>query len=168
MNDFFQTITTTETTATHNLKELDMLARVTKNTFSQIVEIQTIRTQDFLGQLNEVRARWQNDLRTLNNVINWQHRVLDFNSSYTAYLLEQISEEEFEKAAEAIAVEEMEHPINSLAVLIKKTLELTEIEFSPSDLANLLHCSVESVDKALSLIPRNLIFSQPQLQEAAK
>ncbi|MFJ3112321.1 hypothetical protein [Pseudomonas putida] len=168
MKDFFKTVTTTELTSQTTVSELDVLARVSRQTSSPVINIQTIDTKDFLARLWHIQSTWKSDITALNNVINWQHRVIDFNSSYTALLLDQISEEEFEAVAEALATEENSPPIEELASLICRTLELTSIEFTPSDLANLFHCPIESIDSALPLIPHALIRNQPQLQEAAE
>ena len=170
MTDIFRTLTTFSTEVSTPLSgkdPVDILARVTQ-TSARIVSVQTMNTHEFMSQMYKVHLNWKKDVDTLNDVINWQHKVIDFNSSYAAYLLEQITEEEFEQVAESIATDEKEIEPDLLALMISRTLKLTTIEFSPSDLANLFHCSVDSVDEALHLIPEVLMQDQPQLQEASK
>ena len=165
MTDFFKTVTTTELTTQPNVNEFDMLARVSRSTASSITQVTTIPTHTFVSRILQLQAEWKDDVRILNDVINWQHKVNDFNSSYTAYLLDQIDDEEFDKVAEALAYEEVDTPPNSIVPVIGRLLELTEIDYTPSDLANMLHCSQETVQEALGLMPHHLIESHPSLIE---
>lgn len=166
MKEFIRTVSSEFATQPSGNK-FDLMMRISQ-TSSQVVNVRAMSTQDFVSQLFQVQQDWKKDIETLNDVINWQHKVIDFNSSYAAYLLEQISEDEFELVAEAMAEEENDIAPDLLALLISRTLRLTTIEFSPSDLANLFHCSVDAVDEALHQVPHMLIKGQPQLQEASR
>ena len=166
MNDLIRTVSTESWTQPTVGNNLDIVARI--QTSSNVVSVQAMNTREFVSKMVQAQINWKKDIDTLNDVINWQHKVIDFNSSYAAYLLEQISEEEFEQVAESMATDENEIDPGLLAYLISRTLKLTTIEFTPSDLANLFHCSVDAVDEALHLVPNALIQDQPQLQEATK
>lgn len=167
MKDFIRIGSTEISTQPNVGSRLDIVARVVQ-TSSQVINIQAMNTCDFASQIAQEKMRWKKDIEILNDVINWQHKIIDFNSSYAAYLLEQISEEEFEQVAESIAADENEVELDLLSTMISRILNLTTIEFSASDLANLFHCSVDAVDEALHLIPHALMKNQPQLQEATK
>lgn len=165
MTDFFKTVTTTELTTQPNVSEFDVLARVSRSTSSNVTQISTMQTHTFVSKILQLQAEWKDDVRILNDVINWQYKVNDFNSSYAAYLLDQINDEEFDKVAEALAYEELDTSPTSIVPVIGRLLELTTLDYTPSDLANMLHCSQETVQEALGLMPHHLIESHPSLIE---
>ncbi|WP_223555312.1 hypothetical protein [Pseudomonas sp. BF-R-01] len=168
MSEFFKTVTTTELTTQPNINGLDVLARVSRPTSSHVTSVSLIDTQVFISRLMQVESEWKSDVSALNDVVNWQQKLIDFNSSYSAYLLEQIDDDEFEKIAEAMAVEEREVDPEEIAPIMARLLKLTTVEFTPSDFANLFNCSISSVDDALHMIPKFLMKGQPKLLEASE
>lgn len=97
-------------------------------------------------------AYYSRDIVSLVSVIHWQHSILDYNAHYNAYLLNQISEEEFESSSEAIAYEPQDIDPAELANKIRTIVSLTGIDYTPSDFAGLFRCSEESVQKALQVL----------------
>ena len=169
MTDFFKVVTTTELTTQPNISGYDVLARVSRSTSSNVTQIAPIMdTQAFVSQILHLQSEWKDDVRLLNDVINWQHKVNDFNSSYAAYLLEQIDDDEFDKVAEALAYEELDTPPTDIVPVIGRLLELTTLDYTPSDLANMFRCSQETVQEALALLPHHLIDAHPSLIEASE
>jgi len=124
-----------------------------------------METQTFVSKILQLQAEWKDDVRLLNDVINWQHKINDFNSSYAAYLLEQIDADEFDKVAEALAYEELDTPPLAIVPVIGRLLELTTLDYTSSDLANMLHCSEDTIQEALGLLPHHLIDAHPSLIE---
>ncbi|MBN3862096.1 hypothetical protein HCU66_07620 [Pseudomonas frederiksbergensis] len=168
MTEFFKIVTTTELTTQPNISGFDFLARVSRSTSSNVTQISTIETQTFVSRFLQLQSEWKDDVRLLNDVINWQHKINDFNSSYAAYLLEQIDDEEFDKVAEALAYEELDTPPIAIVPVIGRLLELTTLDYTPSDLANMFHCSQETVQEALALLPDHLIDAHPSLIEISE
>lgn len=89
----------------------------------------------------------------LTSAIKAQRKVIDYNSHYTAYLVGQTSEEEFEKAAAQFAY----HPDEGidqdvLASRIECLVELTGIDFTVSDLAGIFECDAGTIRQAVGLI----------------
>ncbi|WP_042955550.1 hypothetical protein [Pseudomonas sp. G5(2012)] len=179
MTEFFKTVTTTELTtqpnitgfdiaAQPNVTGFDFVARVSRSTSSSITQISTMETQTFISRILQLQSGWKQDVGLLNDVINWQHKINDFNSSYAAYLLEQIDEDEFDKVAEAMAYEELDTSPIDIVPIIGRLLELTTLDYTPSDLANMLHCSQETVQEALALLPHHLIDAHPSLIEISE
>ena len=168
MDDFFKIVTTTEITTQPNINGLDVMARVLRPTSSHVTSVAMVDTQVFVSRLMQAESEWKSDVAALNDVVNWQHKIIDFNSSYAAYLLEQIDDTEFEQIAEGMAVEEQELPPEQVASMMARLLKLTTVEFTPSDFANLFNCSIASVDEALHMIPKLLMKGQPKLLEASE
>lgn len=168
MTEFFKIVTTTELTTQPNISGFDFLARVSRSTSSNVTQISTMETQTFVSRFLQLQSEWKDDVRLLNDVINWQHKINDFNSSYAAYLLEQIDDEEFDKVAEALAYEELDTPPIAIVPVIGRLLELTTLDYTPSDLANMFHCSQETVQEALALLPDHLVDAHPSLIEISE
>lgn len=165
MTDFFKTVSISELTTQHTMEPLDVLVRVSRETASKVTSIASMDTQLFVAKLHNVQREWKLDVSALNELVEWQHKIIDFNSSYSAYLLEQIDEEEFELIAEQMATEEQEVNPSDLASAMARILRLTTIDYSPSDFANMFNCSSEAIDAALHMIPSPLLDIHPALRE---
>ena len=134
---------------------LDFVARVSRTTSSDVTVISTMDTNTFITQLRQFDSERQADINALNAVVNWQHKIIDFNSSYTAFLLDQISEDEFEKIAEEMAEDETDRDPSQIVPLITRILSLTTLGYTPSDFANMLHCSQQTIIEALKEVAYN-------------
>jgi hypothetical protein len=144
----------------------DLMARVSRKTNSTITEIGIVDTNNFLARLSVVQAGWRSDISALREVVEWQHRVIDFNSSYVAYLLEQISEEEFESVAESSVVDEVDKDKYQVASMIDRVLRLTNLDYTASDFSNMLACSQEAVVEALEFLADKYPKVQLMLSES--
>lgn len=129
--------------------KFDYVARIQGSTISQTAYVSFASTESLIARWSRIIAEGQAEKDALVGVINWQHKVIDFNSTYTAYLLEQIGEDEFEQAAEQMATDQRDRTPEELVPLIERILLLTEIPYTVSDFSNMLECSEESVQKAL-------------------
>ncbi|MNR61228.1 hypothetical protein D3C85_1829180 [compost metagenome] len=67
-----------------------------------------------------------------------------------------------------MAYEELDTPPVAIVPVIGRLLELTTLDYTPSDLANMLHCSQETVQEALALLPHHLIDAHPSLIEISE
>lgn len=144
----------------------DFMARFSRKTSSTLTEVSLVDTGNFMARLSSIHASWQEDIAALNEVVEWQHRVIDFNSSYVAYLLDQIDEEEFEKIAENSAIEEKDKEVYEIVGTIDRLLRLTRLEYTASDLSNMLHCSQDNIVEALESLGRQYPRAQAILSEA--
>ena len=80
----------------------DRLFRImTKN---RTVTIASTETQTVQDSLNMYLARHSQDVDLLCSVIFWQKRTIDYQALHTAFLLDSLSEEEFEQEAEKFTV----------------------------------------------------------------
>lgn len=138
----------------------DYLVRITSDATSDAFKFAWAPTDHVKDAIQAILSGKDDDVRALRNVVKWQHRLIDFNSHYTAFLLEQTSEEEFGDVAESFAYDP--HPVSAqvLAPLIQRVLELTEIEYTPSEFSDLFQCNHEDVIEAYHL----LVVQKPMLK----
>lgn len=98
------------------------------------------RTADVEAQVSHWAGSMAADLAQLKSVVHWQHDLIDYNSSYQAYLLEQLSDDEFAEEAEKYAYEPVRIDVDELAAGIERLYGLTRIAFTPSDICGLFRC----------------------------
>lgn len=113
-------------------------------------------TQTFIRPTADVQqqlSKWMNcmmaDVSQLKGVIRWQHHLIDYNSSYQAYLMDQLSDEEFEEVAEKFAYEPREIDVEQLAAGVERIYSLTGIAYTPSDICSLFQCDHEVAVRAV-------------------
>lgn len=131
---------------------VDLIARVTSDKVSGSMNVVWSETEKVLGGLRSWAFRKTREIETLVGVIRWQHRLLDYNAHYNAYLLKQISEREFEKIAASFSYEPGQCDLGELITRISTIIELTEIDYTPSELADLFQCHVDLVTKGLEQV----------------
>lgn len=110
------------------------------------------KTEDF----EAVLAGWANerlqDIDSLKAVVRWQHSVIDYNAVYQAYLMDQLTDDEFELEAEKFVYDTKSVDPNDLAAKIQRVYQLTNIQYTPSDLGDLFQCEHSEVMRALALV----------------
>lgn len=137
----------------------DMLLRMTKSSvedvYSIIASIPTAHVQSELSGVLQCIRKANDDVKVLQDVVKWQHHLLDYNAHYNAFLLEQVTESEFEEVAATFAYEQQEVEIPALQARVERILTLTNIDYPPSDLAEFFHCDPSQVVQVYqSLVPR--------------
>jgi hypothetical protein len=93
---------------------------------------------------------WETDINTLVEVITSQKRLLDYQAVYNAFLLEQISEEEFIKAAETFSYLPKRLNIDELTKKLSCLMQRTHLDFSVTELSDLFECERETVEQSLA------------------
>jgi hypothetical protein len=159
VNGYFDPHTTASTTSAasflgapgagiSSFSGMDILVRVVQTTGGP--NATWIReTAAVSGELRGWALGMQADLAQLRSLALWQHRLLDYNAVYQAYLLEQMTEDEFEAEAEKFVVDHDHVDIDVLAPQIDQLLRLTGIAYTPSDLVAYFHCEHDDVMSAL-------------------
>lgn len=133
----------------------DLLFRVVTTATDSGPDAWDIRYANTHEVTNPIRQFMQSkveEVDLLARVVNWQHGLLDYNSHYIAHLLEQTSEEEFEQIAEQFAYEPANIPPAVLAPLVQQIYQLTNIPYTPSDIADLFHCDHANAFDAIQRI----------------
>lgn len=134
-------------------RELDVIARITSDTLSGgAVNVAWGKTQEVFSGLRSWAFQKTREVDTLVGVIRWQHRLLDYNAHYNAYLLNQMSENAFEKIAASFSYEPKDCDVDELITRISTILDLAGIDYTPSELADLFQCKVDLVTKAVDQI----------------
>jgi hypothetical protein len=138
---------------------VDMLFRITSDFMSEAMEVRYAKTDDVRAYLFEK----QQEVETLVGVIRWQHSLLDYNSFYNSFLLDQLTEDEFGEIAERFAYEPAEIAPKNIAPAIERIYRLTGISYTPSDLAGLFKCNQENTMDALCLLKDKCPDVRPML-----
>lgn len=132
--------------------ERDYIVRISTNQETKSTSMQLYSTGVVAARLNNYAAAMTRDINLLKSVIHWQHRRLDYGSIYNAYLMDQITEEEFETAVEQFAYEPQNVDPDVLAADASRVFELTEIPYEPSDLADLFQCEHANMMEAVKMV----------------
>ncbi|WPN32140.1 hypothetical protein QMK54_10490 [Pseudomonas sp. P5_109] len=130
----------------------DYMARISGSTESRTAQVFLVPTDAFVGKWSQYFLEKEKDLSLLKGVVRWQHKLIDFNASYAALLLEQIDEEEFERVAESFVSFQVDVPREDLIYNIDRVHSLTGIEYSSSDYSNMFNCAQESIDIAMECL----------------
>jgi hypothetical protein len=93
--------------------------------------------------------RWLDSYRFLGQVIDGLKRRLDYQGVYQAYLLRQMSEEEFQEAAREYAYESREIAPDVIRSGVAILEAHTTAQFSVSELADMFGTDEAHVEKAL-------------------
>lgn len=102
-------------------------------------------------------ASWKNfQIDTLVMVIKVQRRLFDYNAHYNAFLLQQITEEEFEEISSQFVYEPKTYDEKELSARIVYLGQLAEVDFSVSELAEIFQCDYESIKKTISLLNHDI------------
>lgn len=92
---------------------------------------------------------------TLVEVILSQKKSLDYNGFYSAFLMGQLSEEEFSTIVNKFTYDQKVIDINILTSKVNILLDLTGIDYSPSELADIFQCNNTDIAIAITLITGN-------------
>lgn len=136
-------ITQTSLTDMADVIENDYLVRFRTNSFV------SMPTQDFV---NSCRFIFQQDISLLSRVIVWQRRTIEYNALYTAFLLDAMTDDEFEEEANKFLVTQQSVDASQIASEMSRIEELTELKFDTSDYADFFRCSQENVMQGMSLL----------------
>lgn len=120
---------------------------------------ETRSLHSFVASTSDVQtklASWASviyrDIEQLKEVVQWQHKTIDYNSLYQAFLLDQLSESEFEYEAEKFAYEPVQMAPEDLASKVQRVYSLTGIHYTPSEISDLFQCNHEEAMQAISII----------------
>ncbi|MCK9375696.1 MAG: hypothetical protein M0P73_06055 [Syntrophobacterales bacterium] len=139
----------------------DLLVRVYGPTLED-AEVNITGTIEFKKHFDNIFKYFKFVKDTLVEVILSQKRTLDYNGFYNAFLLEQVSEEEFDKIAEQFTYTPKVIDHKLLASKINALLELTKIDYSTSELSDIFQCDNDNVTEAIQTIRNSNVFEELQ------
>ena len=127
--------------------ESDRVVRVVTTT-AQGTQFFSCQTSQFAAVFNSFIAQKDDDIATLKRIASWQKRRLDYQSVYSAYLLEAIDEEEFIAEAEKFATEYNKVDFAKISSGIQQIQRLLDFEFDYSDYADYFGVEIGDVIEA--------------------
>lgn len=122
-------------------------------------------TSDVHAYFNEWANSLYRDINTLKSVVQWQHNLIDYNSIYQAFLMEQLTDDEFEDEAQKFVYEPMPVDPDELTSDLRRVYELTNIPYTPSDISSLFKCTHEDALHAISNLREKIPAISPMLPE---
>lgn len=128
----------------------DVLVRIMSD--NQLVRITSTNTQTVRDGLSSYFSRHQQDVGLLCSVIYWQKRTIDYQALHTAFLLDSLSEEDFEREAEKFSTRQVELKPEVIASVVEQLDSLIGLKFDTSDFADFFHCSQSNVLAGLALL----------------
>ena len=148
-------LTATSVLDTHGSgSDYDFVARISGSTASNVASVMVSDTAAVFRQVADYVSSCKKDVDVLRAVVNWQHRVIDYNSSYTALLMEQIDESEFEDVAKSFAETQVSIHSFDLACDIERIHDLTGIDYTVMDYANMFGIAEDVVELAANSIAK--------------
>ncbi|WP_122491407.1 hypothetical protein [Pseudomonas viridiflava] len=142
-------LTTTKVTIPKSVgTEFDFVARISGATASNVASVSVSNTDTLFDRVSHYVLECKKDVDVLRGVVKWQHRLIDYNSSYTALLMEQIDESEFEAVAASFAEAQVDMSSLDLAYDIERIHDLTGIDYTVMDYANMFGTTESAVESA--------------------
>jgi hypothetical protein len=134
----------------------DYLARFSGDSIGNLDLIAIRPTETFVSSFKDFLKGIGERESTLVEVIKKQKNLIDYNSYYISYLLNQISEDEFYKIAEDFAYSTQAWDESDIEKKTLLLLEKTGDSFSSSsDLSYLWGCSEEIIESVLKKLKAN-------------
>jgi len=130
----------------------DFLVRVKLDDQYNTAGIFTTQTKTFTDGLNKYFLKHIQDIELLSSVIYWQKRTIEYQGLHMAFLLDSVSEEDFEKEAVKFAVRQRDVPPEQIARVVGKLDSLIGLKLDTSDYADYFQCSQNNVMAVLSML----------------
>lgn len=130
----------------------DILLRVYSKNGSKSIALTSTSTQTVRDGLNACFDRHRQDINLLCSVIFWQKKTIDYQALHTAFLLNSLSEDEFEQEADKFTVHQKNLPPENIATTVEWLDSLVGIKFDTSDYADYFQCSQQNVIAGLRLL----------------
>ncbi len=113
-------------------------------------------THEFKTYLSNIFEYFKFVKDTLVEVILSQKKLLDYNGVYNAFLLDQLSEEEFEQEAKTFIYKPASIDPKKLSIKIEILYNYTKIDYSTSELSNIFHCDIDNVEESIKIITNKI------------
>jgi len=131
----------------------DLLLRVRSENEYKTLILTSTNTRTVRDGLNAYFVRHSQDIDLLCSVIFWQKKTIDYQALHTAFLLNSLSEEEFEQEADKFTIHQEKVPSEKIALVVERLDSLIGIKFDTSDYSDYFQCSQENVMAGLLLLP---------------
>jgi hypothetical protein len=88
-------------------------------------------------------------IEVLKEAVAGYKNTLEYNGLYISFLLDQISEEDFQKESEKYAIKLSNEQTDEIVEKIKLLLKVTNDHFTPSDISNIFSLDEDVAEKIL-------------------
>ncbi len=140
---------------TTNFTPFDIIVRVASTSTSSLnINIDLTQTETFRSSIKKICAKFENDIKILAYVVKSQRKLIEYNAIYNAYLIGQISEEEFIKESENYVYSPQSINIKILLNKLECLFKYTGSDFSSSELAEIFQCKQENIEETLKQLPK--------------
>lgn len=130
---------------------VDFLIRVSGSTDEDMAVCVT-GTNKFKSHFGNIFESFKVIKDTLVEVILSQRRLLEYNGFYNAFLMGQLNELEFEKIAKKFTYKPKTIDVKILSSKVNILANLTKIDYSTSELADIFQCNSNDIVTAIRLI----------------
>lgn len=141
-----------------NHLEGDVLVRCMSQDGAKSFVFASTKTQTVRDGLNKYFDNHQIDISILTSIIVWQKRTVDFQALHTAFLLNSISEEDFESESEKYTLRQRHVDPEQIAFVVDRMHSLLGFSFDTSDYADYFKCTQKNVMEGLKLLPDKHFF----------
>jgi len=101
---------------------------------------------------SSVRHFFRGFYQVLTEIIESQKKQLEYNGYYNSFLLNQISEKEFEIISRQHIIQPKSVPLDLLSDKINIVINFVDSEATPKDMAQYFECEEEDIIKSIKLL----------------
>ena len=125
--------------------DVDQLLRLQIDGRSKTTRITSTSTQIVQDGMNTYFVQYNQNIELLRSVIFWQKRTIDYQALHTAFLMDCLSEDDFEQEAEKFTIYQEDVPPEKIACDVERLYSLIGIDFDTSDYAGFFQCNQQNV-----------------------
>jgi hypothetical protein len=134
----------------------DTITRTLIDSTTQSVYSSSWPTEDINRQIEWYLSRKNDDVASLKKYANWQRKYIDFQATYTAYLLGALTEEEFENESQQYAPDIKSLTVEQVLPEIGRLTRLLDFDLRATELSEYLETEPSVINKALELVNKQL------------
>lgn len=117
--------------------------------------VMSVKSWPMAQVAQSLKARYSDilaDLAALTTVVNFQRKYINYQATYSAFLLGTLSEEEFEQESDAFLVEERSLPPEEIAPMIERIDRLLDFSLTDREIGEYLEVDRASLEAGLSYL----------------
>ncbi|MEM5449885.1 hypothetical protein [Paraburkholderia guartelaensis] len=132
------------------VEHFDYMFRFRTDAYTQSIVGNHWETAEFVRVLQSLAMERSEEVDLLKSFAEWQKNKLDYSAVYTAWLLEAMSDEEFEEESSKYVVEIDDRDPRKVADVAERLVRLLPFELSTSEIADYLRAEPRSVLEAIA------------------
>jgi hypothetical protein len=133
----------------------DILVRLFQEKQSGAMQVLSTSTQMVRDGFENFYSQYVSDIGLLRSVIFWQKRTIDYQALHTAFLLNAMSEEDFELESQKFVAHQKAIDAHEIATTVERLDHLVGMHLDTSDYADYFQCTQENVLDGLRHLPHS-------------